>query len=365
MNSASRAASDSPHDALSSARLGEALGTEHYARDAHAQWNAHLDLRFETRPTRTSALAASNAHETFLAHRLHLGPLRIQKPLYPEGPGICHAVIVHPPGGIAGGDVLKIDIDVGANSHAVLTTPGATKWYKSNQRSSRQSVRLQVGDGARLDWLPQNNLFFHTTRAALDLHLTVAPTAGAIGWETTQLGRQAAGEQWRIGDIRSKTTLDRPDGRLLWAEQLVLTADDPIREAQQGLNGWPVFGTLWAVLPERRPVTDGVGQTGAQTVAQTGSAASGESTSTAQTNAHAAMQSEADADAALLQRLTDLLGFDDQLRGGVTRLPEGVILIRAVARRIEPLQALFIACWEILRPAVHGVPAQTLRIWST
>jgi urease accessory protein len=312
--------------------------------DSSTQWNAHLDIRFETRTSSGQSNDAavgesnseSNSANTFLAYRRHVGPLRIQKPLYPEGPGICHAVIVHPPGGIAGGDVLKIDVDVGAGSHAVMTTPGATKWYKSNQRSSRQSVTLHVHDGARLDWLPQNNLFFNASHAELDLHLTVAPSASAIGWETAQLGRQAAGEHWQLGDLRSRTVLARPDGQLLWTEQAVLSADDPIRHALQGLGGWAVFGTLWAVSADLQAGTAG-----------------------------ATSAAPMDADSALIEQLTALLGFDDNIRGGVTCLPGGVILIRAVARQIETLQALFIECWGLLRPALHGVPAQVLRIWST
>ena len=277
-------------------------------------WQAHLKLGF-----------AARAGQTFLAERRHLGPLRVQKPLYPEGEIICHAIIVHPPGGIAGGDTLEIEVEVGAGSHAVLATPGASKWYKSNQRTARQSVTLQVREQARLDWLPQNNIVFDHAIAKLDLKLVLDPSASAIGWDATQLGRQAAGEHWSAGSLRSNTTLIRPDGQLLWTERALLHAEDPLRLAPQGLAGWPAFGTLWACGPA----------------------------------------CQGDIARALTERLAEQLPFDEQIRAGITCLPGDLLLIRVLARKMETLQNLLTACWTQLRPAIHGVAALPLRIWST
>jgi len=277
-------------------------------------WQAQLKLGF-----------AASAGRTFLAECRHLGPLRVQKPLYPEGPAICHAIIVHPPGGIAGGDTLEIEVEVGTAGHAVLATPGASKWYKSNQRTARQSITLCVREHARLDWLPQNNIVFEQADVQLDLTLVLDASASAIGWEATQLGRQAAGEVWSAGRLRSSTTLMRPDGQLLWTERALLPADDPLRLAPQGLAGWPAFGTLWASGPACR------GE-----IAQ-----------------------------ALAERLAAQLPFDEQLRAGITCLSGDLLLIRVLARKMEALQNLLTDCWSQLRPAIHGVAAQPLRIWST
>ena len=111
-------------------------------------WHGSLSLRYSRDVDRTVAL---DRHE---------GPLRVLRRLYPEGPRICHHVLVHPPGGIVGGDVLSVDAHLDEGYHALITTAGATRFYRSAGATAVQHVRTRVAPGARLEWLPLETLAY-------------------------------------------------------------------------------------------------------------------------------------------------------------------------------------------------------------
>lgn len=264
-------------------------------------WQASLALGF-----------VRDGATTRLVRREHRGPLRVQKALYPEGPDACHVIVVHPPGGVVGGDRLAIDIDAGPGCLVLATSPGAAKWYRANGRVSHQAVRLTAGVGAAIEWLPQETIFYDA--AAVDLELDVELAAGAtyLGSEILCFGRVAAGETFASGRVRQRTSI-RQAGRLLWWEQGVVT---PAGIASPlGMAGHSVCATFIAV---------GAG-------------------------VPAALQAH-------------LRAADPQL--AVSQV-KSVFVARHLGHDGEAARAAMLRVWQALRPHLLGRPACVPRIWHT
>lgn len=274
-----------------------------------AGWDASLDLAYQRRGERT-----------VLVHRAHRGPLRVQRDLYPEGPARCHNIVVHPPGGIAGGDALHVAAKLGPNAHVLLTTPGAGKWYRGHGRAASQELRFTLGEGASLEWLPQETIVFDGALAELGCRVELAPTAGYLGWEILCLGRQAAGERFASGQLGLGTELWRQD-HCLYRERGLLRGDDALLSSPVGLGGAPVCATLIASSPHLAALDGGA-------LAELRAA-----------EAHGG-------------------------RAGITRLPH-VLLARWLGDSSERARHYFIALWRLLRPRLFATPATLPRIWAT
>jgi len=272
----------------------------------HAPWHARLALAFECVQERTT-----------LARRDHHGPLVVQKPLHPEGPEVCQCIVVHPPGGIAGGDAIELDVTVGADAHAQLTTPGAAKWYRAAGRRAAQDVTIRVADGATLEWLPQGTIVFDGADAASTLRVELAPTAAYLGWDVVCLGRTASAECFTRGEWRQRIEIVRRDA-LVWSERVVLRGGSRLPASPAGLNGAPVFGTFVAMAP--------------------------------------ALPADL---LAVCRALAPVEGD-----GAVTRLPHALVA-RWRGHAMEAAHAYFAALWAVVRPALTGRVAVPPRIWAT
>jgi urease accessory protein len=268
-------------------------------------WHAELALGFLRRDDRT-----------VLAKREHTGPLLVQKALHPEGPGVCQVIVVHPPGGVAGGDRLGLAVDVGAHAHAQMTTPGAAKWYRSAGPVAQQTLEVRVAEDAILEWLPQEAIVFDGARAALATTVALAANATFIGWDVVCLGRTHAGERFASGTLTQSLQISRV-GILLRCDRMALDGESRALQSGAILNGAPVFGTMVAA-----------GDIGDDALAS-------------------------------CRRVSC-----DDGEGAVTLLPH-VLVARYRGGSAPAARTYFANLWRVLRPALAGRAAMTPRIWNT
>ena len=266
-------------------------------------WHAELELGY-----------ARFGDSTRPVMRRHQGPLRVQKHLYAEGPQVCQHIIVHPPGGIAGGDRLDICANVGKDAWAQLTSPGAAKWYRAASPAYQQ-LELRVEAGATLEWLPQETIVFSAAQAELTTHIELQGDARLCYWDMVALGRPASGERFDLGHFQSHLDIRR-DGQWLWHERQRIIGGDGLLDSPIGLDGKPVFATLL----------------------MTGEASS--------------------------ELLEVCRNLQNPVRGNLTQLP-GLLVARCLADEALYARAWLIELWTLLRPALLGREAVAPRIWST
>jgi len=273
-------------------------------------WRGSLAIDYRLRDGRT------------IAHDRHDGPLRVLRALHPEG-GVCHSVLVHPPGGIVAGDELSIAIGLGEGAHALVTTPGATRFYRSAGATATQTLRASAGAASRLEWLPLETIAYSGCAASNALRFELAPGAEMIGWDVTALGLPESERPFDAG--RFTQSIELP-GR--WLERGAIDAGDArLLDSPLGWAGRRVLATLWfaaggALDPAR---------------------------------------SDALLDAARAAAAAHALAATT----GATSPQPGVIVVRALAERVEPAMDLLQRTWRVWRPLAWGLAATAPRVWST
>ena len=192
-------------------------------------WHAKLALDYTQQDGRT------------VAHFAHEGPLRILRSLYPQGPAICHNVLVHPPSGLVGGDTLDIRVTGAEGSHGLISTPGATRFYLSDGPPARQHTHIQLDEGARLEWLPLETILYNGCLAENRLQMDLKPGAELLGWDITALGLPHAKLPFERGSFQQHIALQGH-----WLERGLLdAADDRLMNSAPGLAGQRCMATLF------------------------------------------------------------------------------------------------------------------------
>jgi len=274
-------------------------------------WQGQLDLRY-----------AEEDGRTILRHAYACAPLKVQRPFYPEGPDVCHTVMLHTAGGIVGGDRLAQTINLGRQAAALLTTAAATKIYRSNGLTAQQTVSICLAPGAWLEWLPQEAIVFNGARFEQTVRVELAPGACFLGWEIVRFGRSARGETFVSGDWRSRLEIWQ-EGAPLWIDRQWLPGSPEIFHSPNALGGCPVVGSLvWL----GRPVAP----------AQVASARQ-----------------------VLAQHFTTA-----ESQGGATTTQGEGLLCRYRGPSTAEARRGLAAVWHLLRKGLRDRPVPRLRIWS-
>ncbi|HXJ22190.1 MAG TPA: urease accessory protein UreD [Polyangia bacterium] len=277
-------------------------------RPAGAGWAGSLELGF----------AADASGATRLDRRAHRGPFLVQRPFFPEGREVCHVYLLHPPGGLVGGDELRLDLRVGEQARALVTTPAAGKAYRTLGPVSRQTQALLVGEGAALEWLPQETILYDGASVELTTTVDLAPSARFFGAETLCFGLPARGERFARGSCRQAFELRRAGVPLL-IERGRFDGGAPVHQARWGLAGSSVL-TLIAASPAP--------------------------------------------EARVLDRAREALAGGDQ--AGFSIVDDGgALVVRHLTSVAERARSFVQAVWSALRPALFDRAPVAPRIWFT
>jgi len=278
--------------------------TRPFNQNTGTGWQARLELGFARRGPRS-----------VLAYRRQRGPLCVQRPFYPEG-GTCHLYLLHPPGGVVGGDRLEFEVHCEAGAEALITTPGASKFYRSAGPGAVQTQTLRVASDGALEWLPQENIFFPGARVGLHARIEIEAGGRFLGWEIHCLGRPANREPFSAGQLNARLELYAL-GIPLLLERLRIEDDRDLGLAA-GLRGFPVAATLLATP----------------------------------------------ADGVHLDLARACLPETSQGFSGAT-LVDGLLVVRHLSPSTEQARRAQVRVWSALRPTLLGREPCPPRIWAT
>lgn len=209
------------------------MNQPHSASDSSpSDWHGRLRLDFENRRGVTQLIRNQGQ-----------APLKVQRPFYPEGNGVCHSVIMHTAGGIVGGDRLSFEFRLAPESQALITTPAASKIYRTNGREAHQTIAIDLAEGSCLEWLPLDVIVFNQASFRQEMIINLAPGAEWIGWDITRFGRSARGERFIDGNWRSRTEVWQ-SGQPIWIDRQWLPGSETTFNSPHGLAGCPIVASF-------------------------------------------------------------------------------------------------------------------------
>ena len=273
-------------------------------------WHARLQLNYQ------------RIAERSVAKFEHEGPLRVMQSLYPEGDAVCHNVLVHPPSGLVGGDVLDIHVALEPNTHALITTPGATRFYRSEKGLATQQLNARIGEGARLEWLPLETIAYNGCVGLNQAVFKLAPTAEVMTWDITALGLPNANLPFEQGQLQQHLEIEG-----VWLERGLIDASNTrLMNGPLGLATHRCLATLVFACGADMP------------------------------------RERRDLALSLARELADALPMD--MHAGVTSPHSQIVVLRTLSPLVESAQILLRSVWAAWRKGLWQMADKPPRIWS-
>ncbi|WP_027249593.1 urease accessory protein UreD [Planktothrix agardhii] len=214
-----------------------------------SQWQGILELDYQ-----------KIGNSTQLVKAYTQAPLKIQRSFYPEGQEICHSIILHTAGGMVGGDRLSQTINLQPETQVLLTTPAASKIYRSSGETAQNTINIEIQEQAYLEFIPREMIIFNGAIFSQNLRVNLDPNACYLGWEITRFGRTARGEIFNQGQWKSCTEIWQ-NGCPVWIDRQGFIANEEILNNPHGLGGKPVIATLtWVGQPVSEDIVKNIRQ---------------------------------------------------------------------------------------------------------
>ena len=300
-------------------------------------WRAKLLLEF-----------SSTVHGTRLSLVQRNGPLSVQKAFYPEGPKCAHVYLLHPPAGIVSGDQLFVNAKLPDQTHVVLTTPGANRFYRARTDSrigdsgQSQQQKYTLAGAAILENFPLETLIYDGADALNIVDVHMSSQASYLGWDIVCLGLPLSSQPFKSGRLSQVNRL-YIDEKLCYHDRINISGDNGLLAHPAGLAGNNVFGSfiiataqLFSDRKQRQELVELIRTALNEKLNKTV-----EKKANKQPDEHQVQQ---------LLSITDI---------------NGILVARYLGEDAQQCKALFIEIWHLVRPLCLGKRVSQPRIWLT
>lgn len=257
-------------------------------------------------------------NKTILSTSRSRSPWHLFPPVDLDGSGCAYTLLVNPSGGLVGGDRLSIQGTLGPQTHVLISTPSASRVYRSLAEISEQTVDLTLQPGAILEWVPEPTIPYAGCRFRQRIHVQLDRGAALLLWDVLASGRMARGERWAFSSLESEVRICTASGGTLLERYRLVPAEREVGLVRE----WDYVASIYAVA-DQMPFE---------------------------------VWSRLEERAA-----TALEGLSSRVLGGISMTAVPGVAVKLLARSWPELKRGLEVLWEVVRDQFWGLPLPDLR----